>query len=119
MRKLAGKFVPPKTPSLRIGDSLVTNPADVAESLGKHFSNISSPDNYSSEFQRIRNSQVNISFSGGNQDEYNARFSLRELHEALSATDDTSPGEDTILYIMLKKLPDEAKSYLLKIINKI
>ena len=38
MRKLAGKFTPAKTPSLKMGDTLVTYPADVAECLGQHFS---------------------------------------------------------------------------------
>ena len=32
--KLAGKFITAKTPSLKVGDTLVTNPADVAECLG-------------------------------------------------------------------------------------
>ncbi|XP_064117872.1 uncharacterized protein LOC135223340 [Macrobrachium nipponense] len=118
VRKLAGKFVPPKTPSLRVGNNLITNPSDVAESLDQYFSNISSHNNYSSEFQSIRNTQVNLNLSGDNREAYNARFSLQELHEALSSTDDTS-GEDTILNIMLRKVPEEAKRYLLKIINKL
>ena len=60
-----------------------------------------------------------MDLSGGDHEAYNARFSLRKLHNALSSTEDTSPGEDTILYAMLKQLPYEAKSYLLKIINRI
>ena len=119
VRKLAGKFVPPKSPSLRMGDNLITTPSEVADSLGQHFSSVSSASNYSAEFQRIRQTKVDLNLSGGNFEEYNARFSLEELKEALSSTNDTSPGEDTILNIMLRKLPNEAKSYLLKIINKI
>ena len=46
VRKLAGKFIPAKTPSLKVGDTLVTNPADVAECLGQHFSKVSSSKNY-------------------------------------------------------------------------
>ena len=45
--------------------------------------------------------------------------SLRELREALSSCESTSPGEDCILYEMLKQLPEETKDFLLKIINKI
>ena len=44
--------------------------------------------------------------------------SLHELHNVLSSTEDTSP-EGTIPYTVLRQLPDEAKSYLLKIINRI
>ncbi|XP_066962151.1 uncharacterized protein [Macrobrachium rosenbergii] len=40
------------------GNNLIRNPSDVAESLGQHFSNISSPNNYSCEFQRIRNTHA-------------------------------------------------------------
>ena len=117
--KLAGKFIPAKTPSLKVGDTLVTNPADVAECLGQHFSEVSSSKNYTAAFQRIRDTQVALDLSGGDHEAYNARFSLHELHNALSTTEYTSPGEDTILYAMLRQLPEEAKSYLLKIINKI
>ena len=35
--KLAGKFIPAKTPFLKVGDTLVTNPT-VADCLGQHFS---------------------------------------------------------------------------------
>ena len=119
VRKLAGKFVPSKNPSLKMGDDLITNLSEMANSLGRHFSSVSSASNYSAEFQRIRNTQVDLNLSGGNSEHYNARFSLKELNEALLSTSDTSPGEDTILNVMLRKLPDEAKRYLLKIINKI
>ena len=119
VQKLAGKFIPAKTPSLKVGDTLVTNPADVAECLGQHFSKVSSSKNYTAEFQRIRDTQVVVDLSGGDREAYNARFSLHELHNMLSSTEDASPGEDTILYAMLRQLLDEAKSYLLKIINRI
>ena len=41
------------------------------------------------------------------------------MKEALSDTENTSPGEDNILYEMLKRLPEEGKRFLLKIINRI
>ena len=47
---MAGKFIPAKSPSLKVGDTLVTNPADVAEFLGQHFSEVSSSKNYTTEF---------------------------------------------------------------------
>ena len=119
IKKLSGKFVPPPSPTLKVNDNLVTDPTEVANALGDHFSNVSSPSNYSEEFQRIRSSQCALKFSSDNSDAYNASFSIRELKEALSSTDDTSPGEDGILYAMLRQLPEAAKGFLLKIINKI
>ena len=74
VQKLAGKFVPPKTPSIRVGDNLITNPSEVAESLGQHFSDVSSAKNYSAEFQRISDTQVELNLSGGNYEEYNTKF---------------------------------------------
>ena len=77
VQKLAGKFTPAKTPSLKVGDALVTNPADVAECLGQHFSEVSSSKNYTAEFQQIRDTQVALDLSRGDHEAYNARFSPR------------------------------------------
>ena len=119
IRKLSGKFVPSPLPTLKINNNLITNPDEVANTLGRHFSEVSSPNNYPEEFQRIRNSQVAIDFTSNSYEAYNTKFSLQELHSALSSTEDTSPGEDGILYSMIRHLPEEAKLFLLKIINKI
>ena len=119
IRKLSGKFVPTPSPNLKIDGDLITEPDKVAEKLGSHFAQISSPDNYSSHFQRIRNSQITLDLSLKSNATYNGKFTLRELREALSSCESTSPGEDCILYEMLKQLPEETKDFLLKIINKI
>ena len=119
VRKLRGKFVPSPLPSLKINGSLITNPNEVAEKLGEHFAEISSASNYSPRFRSIRDAQVTLDLGSDNSGEYNAPFFLRELKDALSSTEATAPGEDTILYEMLKHLPDDAKKFLLKIINKI
>lgn len=119
IRKLSGKFVASPLPSLKINNTLISKPTEVANELGKHFSKVSSPNNYSPEFQRIRNSEITLKFDSGKSEPYNYKFSIRELREALSSSKSTAPGEDTIIYEMLKHLPDDAKKYLLKIINKI
>ena len=119
VRKLSGKFVPSPLPSLKIDGSLITNPSEVADKLGQHFSQISSPDNYSPRFRRIRDAKITLDLGSDNSEEYNKTFSLREFRDALSSTEATAPGEDTILYEMLKHLPEHAKIFLLKIINKI
>ncbi|XP_076042208.1 uncharacterized protein LOC143026096 [Oratosquilla oratoria] len=41
-----------------------------------------------------------------------------KFKEALSSTKTTAPGEDTVLYEMIKNLPEDAKTFLLKIINR-
>ena len=60
-----------------------------------------------------------MKFSPDSSEAYNEKFSLCELKDALSSTEDSSPGEDGILYAMIRQLPSEAKEFLLKIINKI
>ena len=119
IRKLNGKFVPSPLPVLKVNDTLITNPGEVSEQLGEHFSKISSPSNYSPEFRKIRDTHIACDFRSNNAEPYNAKFSLRELRAALTSTETTAPGEDTILYEMLKHLPEDAKKFLLKIINKI
>ena len=44
---------------------------------------------------------------------------MKELRYALNHSEESAPGEDTILYSMLKHLPDEATKFLLKVLNKI
>ena len=119
IRKLSGKFVPSPTPCLKINNVLLTKPDDVAEKLGEHFSEVSSSRNYSTHFQNVKNSKISLNFNSKNCEVYNAKFTLREVKEALSSSESTSPGEDNILYGMLKHLPESAKSFLLKILNKI
>ena len=119
IKKLSRKFVPSLLPSLKIGNNVITDPDEVAVKLGEHFSSVSSPSQYSPEFQQIRNSRVVLDLTSDNQECYNVRFSLRELRNALSSTEQTAPGEDGILYEMIKHLPDDAIRFLLKIVNKI
>lgn len=119
IRKLSGKYVPHPTPSLKINDILITDPEEVANKLGHHFAQISGAKNYLPTFQKIRNNQVHLNFDLKDKEAYNEAFSLEELKDALSSTKPTSPGEDRILYEMLKHLPEDAKEFLLKIINKI
>ena len=119
IRKLRGKFVPSPLPSLKVNDNLITDPQEVSQKLGEHFSQISSANNYSNNFRRIYDAQVSLNFNENDNESYNAIFTLRELKEALSDTENTSPGEDNILYEMLKRLPEEGKKFLLKIINRI
>ena len=119
IRKLSGKFVPSPSPILKINDVLISKPEDVAEKFGMHFSEISSSRNYSQQFQNIRNSTVSLQFESAINETYNAKFTLRELREALSTCEPTAPGADNITYSMIRHLPEHAKIYLLNILNKI
>ena len=58
VRKLSGKFIPSPLPNLKINDTLVTEPSEVAEKLGRHFPDISSSHNYCDEFRKVRDAQI-------------------------------------------------------------
>ena len=81
-------------------------------------SDISSADNYSPHLRNIRNNQITLNFGRDHSEPYNRKSTLKELTAALSSTEASAPGEDNILYEMLKHLPEEAKKLFLKI-NKI
>ena len=112
VRKLSGKFIPSPLPTLKINDTSVTEPSEVAEKLGRHFPDISIPDNYSNEFRKVRDAQISLNFESDNFEAYNAKFSLGEFREAPISSEATAPGEDLIMYEMLKHLPDNAKKFL-------
>ena len=119
IRKLSGKYVPPPLPSLNVDDDLIYEPTGVAEELAKHFSNVSSKNNYTTDFINRDNSINFPNFSSQNTEYYNQPFQLREFNDALSNTKNTSPGEDSIKAEMIKRLPNQTIKLLLGIYNKI
>ena len=118
IKKLNGKYVPTPLPAIKVGDQLITDPADVSEKLAEHFASIScSKKLHSSEKSKVL-SDISVKINAGQFESYNIRFALKELKEALSNTESTAPGEDNIAYEMIKHLNEPEKIFLLKI-NKI
>ena len=110
--------MPAPLPILKVGNSIIGNPKEVAEVLGEHFSKVSSPGNYSPEFQRIRNSTTVYPPINRNAEAYNISFSMDELTHAMQISSPTSPGEDGILYAMVSHLPENSKLFLLDTLNR-
>ena len=117
IRKLQGKFVPNPLPILKIGEEHISDPKEVAETLGAHFASVSSAAHYSQEFQNIRNSTTVTPPFSNNTEAFNMPFSLAEMSYALSSSSLTSPGEDDIRYEMIIHLPECTKIFLLDILN--
>ena len=103
--------MPDPLATLKMNGNLNTDPAKVAEKLGEHFSKVLSSENYI-HFQNIRNAQVFIDLGENNKEPY-VKFSLKELKDAWETTEPSALGEDTILYEMLKHLPEKSKEFLL------
>jgi len=94
--------------------------SEIADKLGETLAGISSPENYCEEFQQLRElqEQVELNLDSDSNEVYNREFSFRELESALSNTKNTSPGPDSICIMMIKKLPHNARQFLLRMINR-
>ena len=119
IRKLRGKYVLTPLPSLKDGNRMITDSGEVANKLGEHFSNISKSKGCQLNNKTVKNFNITVNLNSGRFESYNIRFSYKELIHALSSVESSAPGEDSIVYDMIKHLPEHAKMFLLKIINKI
>ena len=60
-----------------------------------------------------------LDLNGSGAEPYNDEITETEFSEALRLCKDSAPGRDNISYIMIKKMDQSAKRFLLKIFNKI
>ena len=121
VRKISGKGNQNAVRHLSLNNCLITELKDISNTLAKTFSDNSSTNNYTSEFQQFKKirEQNSINFKSSNLEPYNVLFSMRELNDALRSAHDSSPGPDNIHYQFLKHLPDNSLMLLLDIINQI
>ena len=102
---------------------LTDDPAETAEIFNQTFANVSHPSNYSPEFQRHRDQfekrPINFFHSRANEKHYNEPFTSRELESALSSIKESSPGDDGIVYSLVKNSDPSLKKYLLELYNHI
>ena len=122
VRKIKG--IPPKSIRILSDDNqpnqTYSTPKDIAEALARTFAQVSSNENYDAEFLPYKTREENNPPDFGNlSSDYNKCFTITELECALQKTKDTTPGDDQIIYKMLKNMPLNAKDYLLHIFNKL
>ena len=106
---------------LQVRDKEITAVADIADTLAESFSEISSNKHYSSKFQshKAHAERQILKFNSHTMETYNTPFSIDELLDALSSSNDSTVGPDDIHYQMLKHLPSEVLNTLLSILNDI
>ena len=105
---------------LTLDNNNITEPIDIAYTLAKQFSSVSSSNNYSPEFQNKKAQlEVPLDFRSNKMVDYNKPFSLQELEIALNCKKDSSPGPDDISYSMIQHLPLSGRSQLLQLYNNI
>ena len=103
------------------GKQFETN-RDKAQLFAKTFAKVNSDDNHSNEFRKIKENfrpaeyQTEHTFIG--QTEINDQFVYHELRQAVQQSKrNSSPGEDTISYEIIKELPKPSLLLLLRILN--
>ena len=120
IRKIAGKYVPPPLPVLKVNGLTLASPVEVSEAFADHFAKVSSKNvNLPYHHQRIHDESRNLDFSTSRSETYNLPFTMKEFLSALSSCHDSAPGPDDIPYAMIRHLPKETQSFLLSIINRI
>lgn len=118
MRKIKGK-PQRKINILHENGQTYSSIPEIANKLASHFSSVSSDNNYSDEFKAYREQNENpVNFTSNNVEIYNRPFTLSELQYSLSNTNNTSPGLDGVYYQMIKHLPNNAKLYFLRLLNR-
>ena len=121
IRKIIGRPTSPKHYHLHVNGHDVTEPKDIANTLGQTFSQHSSSSNYNPAFQRYQAKEERkvLDFSSSGHERYNSIISLKELEDAIHDAKNTSPGADDVVYPILKNLPSVCLKILLGLFNRI
>ena len=122
IRKISGKQSNTTIHHLENTDGTkITERVDIANRLAQEISKNSSSNNYRAEFQKYQEKaeKEHLDFDTDNSENYNVRFTIRELCDALKKSHDTATGPDEIHYQLLKHLPRDSLMVLLDIFNDI
>ena len=121
IRKISGKNSSLNVGHMKIGNDVITSTADIADVLADTFADKSSSSNYSTAFQKFKNSKEKtyLNFKPNNNEHYNTDFSLKELRRALKKCHVTAVGCDDIHYQFFKHLPFRSLDSLLRIFNQV
>ena len=121
IRKINGKYNFHHPPILTDGGVTVGNPLQTTEILAKYFESVSKDESYSQEFIRIKRTdeRLILNFTTDNNIQYNEPITLREISNVLKSCKNKAPGEDQIVYPMLRHLHPTAMEFLLFIYNQV
>ena len=119
IRRISGKADPAAISHLKVNNSTIEQPGEIADILASTIAHNSSSEHYTDRFQRLkaREEKKQIRFSSNNLESYNQPFSMDELRAAIHKAHDSATGPDNIHYQMLKNLPEVALDTLLRVFN--
>ena len=121
VNKVQKRYSGSRAPCIEDQDVIVMDEGLVGNLLGSHFSDVSSNNSYSRQFntQREIKEKIPLRFNSTNRESYNSEITPDEFKSALQKCSNTSPGKDNIHYIMLKNLAPSCTALLLHIFNTI
>jgi len=120
VRRIRGR-PPRKISILEVNGRVVSSLPDIVNELADTLADITSNERYDAEFRTFKGNaeQQQLDFLSQNDEPYNALFNLNELNDAIRQTKDNSPGPDNIHNRMFRHMPENARIYLLTIINRV
>jgi hypothetical protein len=120
VKKIEGKRTSTINHLIKNNDE-ITNVKDMSNVLGENFSKNSSSNNYSKKFQKHKkqSERIKYRFDSTNKEDYNKRFTFKELLNALNKSNNTATGPDDIHYEIIKQLPEVTLTTLLDLFNRI
>ena len=111
------------TPShpLLENNQLIYEGKQKADIIGKYLAKISSENNLTQEFKEIKEKeeQSQVNFQDEEEHYYNTPITESEFNHVLRNHKNTAPGEDKIVYQMIKNSNKNTKEFILKFFNKI
>ena len=121
VKKLKGTFKEPIKHVKKSNGSMAKTEKDIANTIGKSFSQNSSSSNYNDHFKRFKyqTEKSKINFSSSSQQDYNQNFTINEIKSCISELKNTAAGPDEIHNIIIQHLPEETIKLLLEIFNNI
>ena len=94
---------------------------EICNKIVQTFSSVSRTNNYNLGFQQVklRREKDSLNFGVSNREVYNKPFTIQDLNSAVKSAKKTTSGQDKINYQMIKCLQDKARSYLLRVYNRL
>ena len=121
IKRISGRSCSVPLPVLRVHGRDVMHPADVANEIGRAFSERSRGDCSDGPFvrHRARCERTGVNFSTSERLPYNEPFTMTELQSSINCLRSVAEGPDTIHNEMLRHLPSSTLDILLTLFNSL
>ena len=119
IKRISGRYSSVPLPVLKVNDSDITHPSEVAEAIGRSLAERCRGGNTHPQAtrRRARREPETVDFGLDVDTDYNEPFDMAELTAAISSLRSVSEGPDAIHNDMLRRLPAVALQALLALYN--